>query len=137
MNFPEKVRRRIRSVTAHEQALWRTLVEHSWHYMQVLKLKPRDLEALERSQHHWGSRDQGFARVTISGEEFSLTVKHVCCLPYGGRWMSFIIASCTSNPMLNASVGGGTTLMNVVPDDWHIRLLERLRSNGNGLTPVN
>ncbi|MDO8537190.1 MAG: hypothetical protein Q7R94_03010, partial [bacterium] len=68
----------------------------------------------------------GFLSVEVEGENFTLSVQNVCGVSYGGQWRESIVAICTSNPGLNETTGQGTTLINVLQNEWHDKLLRHL-----------
>ena len=144
MSFIQKVRQKIEAVVNQEQSVWNAFTQHSSAYMRVLELEPKDLEVLKR-EHGRGSMypdlketaSKGFLQVTIGGKQFSLSVKNVCGAEYGGRWTESILAICTSDPSMNESVGSGTTLISVISEEWHERLVKRLENDDNHLRAVH
>jgi len=102
--------------------------------MRTLGLNDDDLNALERIQGHGGMYPDKTSLTNISklgieadGQNFTLVVKHVCGIPYGGEWTKVIMAICSSDDSLNESTGGGTTLINVLPQPWHEAVIRNLR----------
>ncbi|OGN01868.1 MAG: hypothetical protein A3B91_04800 [Candidatus Yanofskybacteria bacterium RIFCSPHIGHO2_02_FULL_41_29] len=144
MSFASKVRQMVREVVNQEQAIWNSFLTHSSDYMEVLGLSTAELEVLERGRQRRSSMypsleetgEKGFIQFMVEGEEFALAVKHVCGAPYGGSWMDSVMAVCLSNPILNTQVGGGTTLISVVPEEWHSKILQHLAKGNGDETPI-
>ena|SRR3990167_2968450 len=143
MGFPDEVRRKLDEIKAREASIWGAFLSHSRDYMDALRLSLEDLEVLERAKERGsiypdvaehGAR--GFLQVEVEGESFSLTVSHICGLHYGGSWQTLLFSVCLSNPELNESVGGGTTLITVVPEEWHRKILSRLSEGSEANIPM-
>ena len=147
MDYAGRMRRMIDEINKREQAIWHAFLGHSEEYMEALGLNTDELEVLERGAQKRTSvypdlvetGGKGFLKFTIEEEEFALAVKHVCGCPYGGKWTESIMAVCISNRNLNDSVGGGTTLINVLPEDWHRKIIHHLTERDeppSGLTEL-
>lgn len=133
MSLADEVHRKIQGVVNEEQTTWHTFLSNHEDYMRALNLTSEHLEVLERSKGRGSiypdlteTGSKGFLKFSLDGEEFALSVKHVCGAPYGGSWTDCVFAICLTHPSLNSSVGGGTTLISVVPDEWHQRIVSRL-----------
>jgi len=119
-----------------EQNIWQTFLKHSEDYEKALGLSSNDLDVIGQGVQERMSMfpdvaetgAKGFLKLTVQDEEFSLAVKHVCGGQYGGDWQDYVVAVCMTNDFLNQSVGYGTTLINIVPDEWHEQILHHLKN---------
>lgn len=132
----ESLHRSITSARYEKERLYETMLNHSEEYKEALELAPDDVKELEDMQRRTGmypsSKDmaeQGFLTFEVKGEEFAFYVKNVCGCPYGGEWSIEILTTCISNSSLNTETGGGTTLIGVIPEDYHKALLEKIKES--------
>ena len=133
MTFSEKIKNKIDTTKKEERLLWHKTSSHSTDYVQVLQLDKEDLQVIERSQGRAGIYPSledwatiGVLHLDIDGERFALFVKNVCACSYGENWEYRMMAVCESNASLNTEIGYGTTLISIVPDEWHQKILKHL-----------
>lgn len=131
--YGDTVREIAAGVVERENALWEVFVRHSEAYVRALEIDDDQVSVLERAQPHTSCypdsaelAEKGFLQVKLDGQEFALVVKHVCGAAYNDEWRECIIAFCVSTPDFNESVGGGTTFISVLAEDWHNKLATHL-----------
>ena len=93
-------------------------------YMAALGLNIHDMEGLERIQ----DCNEGMIHINVDGEKFSIGVHMTCGIPHSYDWEYMLIAT-AENPELNESFGGGTTHINIVPPDWHEKIINALEND--------
>lgn len=132
------LRKKIQSLLTQNDSLWTFACVHSAAYVKILKLSESDLEILENIQKQPSAFRSdaedlaiagGFLDFSCEGESFSFRVVDVCGPHYGKEWTTFVMVFCLTNPTLNVSCGQGTTILNVLPDEWHDRICRHLREN--------
>lgn len=138
MNFQERMREIVVNATATKEETWLTFQKHSAEYADALGLSTHDLSIIEDQVQGRLSMypdlkevgSMGFLKFDLHGEKFSLSVKHVCGMHYGGQWQDFVFAICMSDLKRNQQLGYGTTLISVLPSDWHEKILFYLKTGG-------
>lgn len=133
MGFRDVVRQMVEGTANREAIMWQMFICHAQAYQQSLGTSDDDVSVLERSQPRAGMypsasdlANGAFLQVHLDDETFSILAKHVCGAAYGDEWRDCIMVICTSDLSLNESVGGGTTFINVIRDDWHNKLVAHL-----------
>lgn len=137
INYREVVKGMVIEARTRKETGWERFKRHSTDYASALEISSSDLETIEQEVQGRGgmypsvmdTAREGFLQFNLDDEEFSMSVKHVCGAHYGDSWDNFIFAICTSNPALNNTLGGGTTFISVVPDDWHKKIIRHMRGN--------
>ena len=137
MSLKEKVHKMIKKVKLTKATTWETFQKHSMSYSKMLNLSVEDLAVIEEEIQERSSSfpdiaetgEKGFLKFNVDDEKFSLAVKRVCGVHYGGRWQCYIFAICTSSPGLNQTVGEGTTTISIVSEEWNEKILHHLRSD--------
>ncbi|MDB4977994.1 MAG: hypothetical protein JWM56_180 [Candidatus Peribacteria bacterium] len=129
------LRQRIAGIEAKKEKMWNIAERHSTQYSKVLDLSAEEMKLLAEEREPESLRpdteelaSQGFVQVPVDGEWISLVAQHVCGLHYDNKWREMIFAICSSEPSLNTSIGKGTTLLSVLPEQWHRKLMEVLES---------
>lgn len=134
----DEFKKRIESKKAETQALFAEFMKHATEYQVALGLSDEDLLEVERQQASTGAMfptseswlSVESVGVDTGGEHFGLVVKNVCKHPYGKfsvaeGWQLSIMAI-AKNPGLNREDGHGTSWVNVVPEEWHQRIIQHL-----------
>ena len=105
-------------------------------YQGVLELPDEDIERLERAQTHTSCLpniqeigEKGFLTLTIDDEKFGLSVHDTYGADYERSWEKCIVATCLTNSALNQGIGYGTSLINIVPDEWHKKIIETMQND--------
>jgi hypothetical protein len=141
MTYGALIRASIAAARSVQESLWENFLTQSRAYQQALGLSNEELDMLEdlterpagihlpTLQGMMGGDGRFLNNLEVGGEKFCLTVQSTCGCPYGGQWEKTITAICTSNPRLNDQHGQGTTLINLLPEEWHNQLVEYLRTH--------
>lgn len=137
VNYREVVRDMVITARTEKETIWENFKRHSLDYAIALNISSSDVAIIEQEvQRRGGTYPSvidtalgGFLQFDLEDEKFSLSVKHVCGAHYGGTWADFIFAICISQPSLNKAIGGGTTTISVVPEDWHKKIVRHLQNS--------
>lgn len=110
------LRKKLNHTVARNQRLWEQSKRHSAAYSIILgPCNPGPLKSLE---------------IAVEDKQFRLYAHATCGVPYGGDWIDLYQACCINDPDLNEMSGGGTTTLKIIPEEWHLKLLEAMRSKG-------
>lgn len=143
----DKLRRKLDESKERESSLFQRFLEHSEDYVAELRMTPDDVKRLERMQKISGIMyptaedyfSAAIVRVMVEDREFAILAKTVNCHDYGEfsakEGWKLLLEAISSDSDLNESTGKGTTLINVIPEEWHRKLLVQLRSDQGGETP--
>lgn len=117
--------------------LWSKFLIRSDEYMQALDLTDDDLDDLESLVERPAGisipnlqtmiSKENLAKFTVDGMAFALCVRHVCGGPYGGGWLRcLMVAGVDDN--LNEIHGSGTTFITLLPEGWHQKVVNHLKT---------
>lgn len=114
---------------------------HSKKYRKALRFSPDDVSDLEafRSDTVENLVKNAFLTLEVAGEKFILVVKDVFG-PVHKHSYAFgrtVLAVCISNPALNKTLGAGTTLVNIIPENFHKALLEKIKGKDKKSTKTS
>jgi len=154
--YAELVRRKIEQVVLRDSALWQECQKRSQDYMLAFGISPDsdDLCILNRlgdenqekyvivghdsfavptidsddTEDDAEERDYGFIKLDIDGERFCFFVQEVGQPPHYSGWRRIVMASCVSNADLNNSIGVRGSFLNVVPEEWHQKIIRYLKN---------
>src|SRR3989344_1550467 len=132
-SIKNRVRRQLEEQKEINRLRYNAFVSHSSGYKRALELSQSDLKDLEHIQTQPSTiypslqNYQGFVSLEVKGERFILSVRHVAGHQYGGQWSDEIMAVCATNADLNEESGGGTSLINVIPPEYHRAIIDHIK----------
>lgn len=134
-SIKDRIHRQLQEQKGLSLDLYHTFIAQSAGYKNALDLNQADLENLEHLQDPAGMYPElqdykGFVSLEVKCERFILAVRNVCGAPYDRSWSHEIMASCVTNQGLNRQTGRGTSLINVIPGEYHSAILRHLREEG-------
>jgi hypothetical protein len=103
----------IDSVVKRNNYIWKTLLKRSEEYMKKLNVTKHTVGSLTRT-------------IRIGDHEFEVSADDTCGCPYKDTWRKVIQVSCENVDSLNMSSGHGTIFINIIPEEWHQRILAML-----------
>ena len=111
---------KIQEVLAGIETIFERAMRHSRAYQNVIGLRGDDRDA-------WNYIPGANPIMTLSimDENFRLETNNLCCAHYrwAESWQTIVQTRATTNHSLNMTVGGGTAEFNIVPDEWHERII--------------
>lgn len=119
------LRKKISGLMAKQANLWEQAKLRSADICQLLEVSKQDLPRIRACLVSESDKcPSGSFDCTIEGKNFRFTIDRVCGSLYGGSWEMVIQAACTSDASLNERIGGGTTLVSVIDEQWHRMLIQ-------------
>ena len=111
---------KIQEVLAGMETIFERAMRHSRAYQDVIGLRGD-------SRDTWGYTPGAnpIMALSIMKEGFRLETNNLCCAHYrwAENWQTIIQTRAMTNANLNMTVGGGTAEFNIVPDEWHERII--------------
>ena len=132
-SIKNQVRRQLEEQKEINRSLYNGFISHSSAYKRALELNQVDLEDLDRIQTRPSGiypslqDHQGFVSLEVKNERFILCVRHVAGHQYGGSWSDEIMAVCATNAEHNRECGAGTSLISVIPDEYHSAIINHIK----------
>jgi len=115
-----KMPTKIQEVLAGIETIFERAMRHSRAYQNVIGLRGDDRDA-------WNYIPGANPIMTLSimDENFRLETNNLCCGHYRSaeNWQIVVQTRSTTNNSLNMAVGSGTAEFNIVPDEWHERII--------------
>ncbi len=128
VSIKEKLHNEINSIYSQPSKIWELVKQHSNEYIQALKLFKSDLKTIEDFIQETEGR-KGFLDLEIEGKEFSLLTNRICAVSYGDDWTDIVQVVCQNDPSLNTQIGMGARHLTVIPDEWHQKVLKKIKES--------
>lgn len=137
-NITDALRRLTGSREVDPKALFEEMARRSYDYQTQLRLRDNDVSRLidQRMQVKRIARAKdlffrhSFLTVRVGKNEFRIIAKETDCHPYGPltttEFSQNFLVAIADDDKLNRSTGSGLTYINVVPEEWHQRILEAI-----------
>ena len=122
------VRNRICAVTDRNIRLWKLAQNRSNDLCGLLGIAKKDLSWMRScfgfAKSNFSDDCDGPYQFSIQDKKFKLSVDLTSGANYGGGWEYLVQVTCSNDPTVNEAIGGGTTLVNVVAEQWHRLFLD-------------